>query len=220
MNSSTAKRLISKPEAVCILGQLDLTKCTETIVNVSISNSVQLRKADSDSCDNILGNYIKRKRKDENLSLYEYFYKYKSERGKKERGCRIPHFVGVNGTPKYPVTADYAKHQLIVHRPWRKYPKSDDWINDFHSFINSGDAPVSAQMTYQRVHVRYLQGTQGYDPVATIYDNTRNPIDMNDVELLDLVGIHRNHGDEYDDSILQYMDKGISFAWDKEAKVR
>ena len=33
MNKSTTKRLISKPEAVCILGKLDMTKCTETIVN-------------------------------------------------------------------------------------------------------------------------------------------------------------------------------------------
>ena len=75
-------------------------------------------------------------------------------------------------------------------------------------------------MTYQRVHVRYLQGTQEYDPVAAIYDNTKNPIDMNNIELLDLVGLNRNNGEEYDDSIPQYMDKGISFAWDKEAKVR
>lgn len=220
MNKSTTKRLISKPEAVCILGKLDMTKCTETIVNVSISNSAQLRKADSDIKDNIIGKYKKRQKDEENLSLYEFFHKYENEKlGKKQRGCKIPHFVGVNGTPKFPVTADYAKHQLIVHKPWRTYPKSQDWIADFHSFINGQNAPISAQMTYQRVHSRYLQGTQGYDPVAAIYDNTTNPIDMTDKELLDLVGLHKSEGEEFDDSVLQYMDKGLTFPWDKQAKV-
>ncbi len=221
MNKSTTKRLISKPEAVCILGGLDMTKCTETITNVSISNSSQLRKADSDLRDNIVGKYRKRRKDEESLSLYEFFHKYENERkgtGKSERGCSIPHFVGVNGTPKFPVTADYAKHQIIVHKPWRKYPSSQDWIADFHSFINGPNAPISAQLTYQRVHIRYLQGTQGYDPVAAIYDNSTNPIDMSDKELLDLVGLHKSDG-EFDDSVLQYMDKGKTFQWDKEPKV-
>ena len=222
MNKSTTKRLISKPEAVCILGKLDMTKCTETIVNVSISNSAQLRKADSDLRDyNILGKYKKRKKEDESLSLRDFFHKYENDSmDKAERGCKIPHFVGVNGTPKFPVTADYAKHQLIVHKPWRSYPKSDDWIADFHSFINNPNAPLSAQMTYQRVHIRYLQGTQGYDPVAAIYDNSTNPIDMSDKELLDLVGLHKSEGEEFDDSVLQYMDKGLAYEWDRDAKVR
>ena len=74
-------------------------------------------------------------------------------------------------------------------------------------------------MTYQRVNSRYLQGTQGYDPVAAIYDNTTNPIDMTDKEFLDLVGLHKSEGEEFDDSILQYMDKGLTFQWDKQAKV-
>ena len=201
MNKTTTKRLISKPEVVCILGNLDMTKCTETIVNVLISNSAQLRKANSDSTDNIVDNYKKHRKDEEHLSLYEYFHQKRNDKGRHARGCKIPHFVGVNGTPKFPVTADYAKHQLIVHRPWRSYPKSDDWIAEFHTFINGPNAPISAQMTYQRVHIRFLQGTQGYDPVASIiYDNTSNPIDMSDKELLDLVGLHKIDGEEYDDS--------------------
>ena len=117
------------------------------------------------------------------------------------------------------ITADYAKHQLIVHRPWRSYPKTDDWIAEFHTFINGPNAPISVQMIYQRVHIWFLQGTQGYDPVASIYDNTSNPIDMSDKELLDLVGLHKIDGEEYDDSILKYMDKGLNFKWDKLPKV-
>ena len=84
MNKSTTKRLISKPEAVCILGNLDMTKCTETITNVSISNSSQLRKADSDLRDNIVGKYRKRRKDEEDLSLYEFFHKHENEKKGRE----------------------------------------------------------------------------------------------------------------------------------------
>ena len=220
MNKATTKRLISKQEAVVLLGQLDLTKCTETIENVSISNSKQLRKADSSSgTTTFVDKYIKRPQEDNNLSLYDFFHKIKNKGDKKRRGAIIPHFVGVCGTPKFPVTADYARHQLIVHKPWRTFPKSQDWIQDFNIFINHPSTPLSAKLTYQRVHVRYLQGTQGYEPVADCYDNSINPISMNDEQLLDLVGFNKLDGDEYDDSILRNMEKGFDFKWDKPPKV-
>ena len=38
-------------------------------------------------------------------------------------------------------------------------------------------------------------------------------------QLLDLVGLHKIDGEEYDDSILKYMDKGLDFKWDKLPKV-
>ena len=220
MNKATAKRLISKQEAVVLLGQLDLTKCTETIESVSISNSKQLRKADSSSTTTtMIDKYIRRQSEDEHLSLYEFFHKIKNKGNLAKKGAIIPHFVGVCGTPKFPVTADYAKHQLIVHKPWREFPKSNDWIQDFNIFINHPSTPLSAKLTYQRVHARYLQGTQHYEPIAECYDNSTNPISMTDEQLLDLVGFNKTEGDEYDDSIMRNMEKGIGFEWDKTAKV-
>ena len=124
MNKSCTKRLISKPEASVLLAQMDLTKCTETIENVSISNSIQLRKAESSSTNTtFLNKYKSRHKSKENMSLHEFFHDIKNKGEKRKRGSIIPHFVGINGTPKYPVTADYAKHQLIVHRPWRDFQK-------------------------------------------------------------------------------------------------
>ena len=75
-------------------------------------------------------------------------------------------------------------------------------------------------MTYQRVHIRHLQGTEWYDPVAEVYDNTTNPIDMNDRQLLELVGLHKIEGEEYDDSILKNMCRGLFFNWDKPPRPR
>ena len=206
MNTCNSKRLISKPEASVLLGQLDLTKCTETIENVSISNTVQLRKAESAGKNStMVSRYQNRPQEDEHLSLHQFFHKVKNKGQSAKRGAIIPHFVGVNGKPTFPVTADYAKHQLIVHQPWRECPKKKDWIAEFNLFINSNQAPDSAKMTYQRVHIRHLQGTTWYDPVAEVYDNTTNLIDMNDRELLELAGLHKIEGEEHDDSILKNM---------------
>ena len=221
MNTCNSKRLISKPEASVLLGQLDLTKCTETIENVSISNTVQLRKAESGGNNStMVARYQKRSKEDENLSLHQFFHKVKNKGNSAKRGAIIPHFVGVNGRPTFPVTADYAKHQLIVHQPWRDYPRKRDWIAEFNFFINSEQAPDSAKMTYQRVHIRHLQGTEWHEPVAEVYDNTTNPIDMNDRELLELVGLHKIEGEAYDDLILKNMCRGHDFKWDNPPKPR
>ena len=220
MNRATTKRLISKQEAVVLLGELDLTRCTETIENVSISNSKQLRKADSGvTSTTMVDKYTKRPKEDENLSLYEFFHKVKNKGEKNRRGAIIPHFVGVNGVPKFPVTQEYAKQQLIIHKPWRNYPKSNDWVSDFNVFINLPSTPLSAKLTYQRVHVRWLQGTQGYEPKADCYDNSTNPISMSDEELIDLLGFNKKDGDDFDDSIMKNMDRGLHHEWDKDPKV-
>lgn len=212
--------MISRQEAAVLLGQLELCHCTETIETVSISNSVQLRKADSDNTSTtMVDRYKKRPPNREQESLYEFFHRTKNRNGSSDRGCMIPHFVGVNGTPKFPVTADYAKHQLIVHKPWRTFPKSGDWISDFHQFINHPSCPTSAKMTYQRVHVRYLTKTQGYDPTSDFFDHSKNPIGIDDIDLMDLIGFHKTEGDEFDDSIIQNLHTGSTFNWDRKPKV-
>lgn len=143
----------------------------------------------------------------------------KNNSSRTKKGALIPHYVGVCGTPKFPVTTDYAKHQLIVHKPWRSYPTSDDWIAEFNCYINSPDASITAKLTYQRVHARFLSNTQHCQPTADTYDHSKNPIDCSDKELLDLLGIHNPAEGEIDDSILQHLDKGINFNWDKTPKV-
>lgn len=220
MNRAASKRLISKQEAAVLLGELDLCYCTETIESVSISNSVQLNTGDSKaSVKTITAKYKNRPKSMEALSLYDYYHQIQNAGEKSKRTARIPNFIGVNGTPKFPVTNDYAKHVLIVHKPWRTYPTSNDWIGEFNRFIND-KPPISAQMAYQRVHCRFLSNMQGYDPVADVYDNTRNPISYTDTEIMELVGLHKSEEYDYDDSILKDMDRGHNFEWDKPPKVR
>jgi hypothetical protein len=220
MNKAASKRLISKQEAVVLLGDMKLFHCTETIDMVSISSSNKISSVDNTTSNSTMMNKYKRRPPSlEHMSLYQYYHHTKNNGDKCKRDAKIPHFVGISGAPTFPVTIEYAKHALIVHKPWRKYPTSADWIRDFNIFINSPDAPISAKMTYQRVHTRWLSKMEGYDPVADVYDTSRNPIDLSNSELLELVGLHKNPDQNYD-SIFNGMDRGISFKWDKQAKVR
>jgi hypothetical protein len=45
----------------------------------------------------------------------------------------IPHYVGANGQPKYPVTKEYAMSVLLVYKPWAgpspPHLKDEEWMN-------------------------------------------------------------------------------------------
>jgi len=133
-------------------------------------------------------------------------------------GARVPHFVGVNGQPKYPVTVDYAKHTLLVHKPWRKYPESKNWLEEFYCFMNDPDCPETAKMTYERVRARHLTKTTHQEPLSQDVDHSKNPIDCDAKELLELTGLHKTDK-EFDDSMLQNMDTGKDYKWDKKPQV-
>ena len=220
MNKAAAKRLISKQEACVLLGELDLCYCTETISSVSISNSQRLTvSSDSKGKKTLIKQYINRPEALSHYSLYDFYHYMENGGDKTKRSAKIPHFIGINGTPTYPVTIDYAKHVLIVHKPWRSYPESNDWIGDFNRFINDPEAPISAKMAYQRVHCRWLSKTQGYDPVSEIYDHSTNPISCSDLQLMQLIGLHQSDDDQYDDSIIRNLEIGKKHKWDKNPKV-
>ena len=140
MNKAVTKRIISKQEACVLLGELDLVSCTETIQSVSISDSKMVALSEdmkkSSQKKMFINEYKSRPPEFEDYSLHAYFHhtRNSSSQGK----LIIPNFVGVNGTPKFPVTDDYARHTLIVHRPWRVYPStSTPWRAEFEDFINS-----------------------------------------------------------------------------------
>ena len=78
LNRSVANRTISKQEAMCEFGDLDLVMCTESIETVSLSSSVKINYGGKDST-NIVQKYKKRTDfHEKNLSLNEFFHKIKN----------------------------------------------------------------------------------------------------------------------------------------------
>ena len=121
----------------------------------------------------------------------------------------IPHFVGVNGAPKYPVTHDYARHTLIVHKPWRTYPSPQtNWIEEFETFIHSPECPVSARVGYERVMLRYIDRMTHYEPKATSVDHSANPISPDDNDLMIMLGLKHEVDYDKETAMFKQMHRG------------
>lgn len=219
LNKCASKRLISKQEAMVLLADLPLTLCTEGFEHVSLTYNLNLvLKGEVRDDKKFISHYADRPKNEENLSLYEFFMKEKNATNKERQ--IIPNFVGISGKPEYPVTSDYARHTLIVYKPWRDYPKDVQWIEEFNLFINSPDCPITAKMGYERAMHRYHEKLQHYEPKAAKADHSMNPISDESLELLELVGLRGNECTDYDDALFKSMDFGKDFKWDAKAQVR
>lgn len=204
-----------------LLAELDLVQCTETIENVSISNYKCVRKSDEKAVDKtFLSKYARRSREFEKHSLYLFYHsENNSELHKQRRPEKIPHFVGVHGIPKYPVTESYAKQVLIIYKDWRTYPTNLDWVTEFHTFINSPECPPSAKLTYNRVVCRHFDKMEYYDPKASDGHHSANPVSAEDAELITLLGLHQSDDPDHDTKLLRELDRGITYKWDKRPTV-
>ena len=218
MNKCAAKRLISKQEAMVLIADLPLTLCTEGFESVSLTNSKPVTLDGEVKQDKkFISRYMERAGAFENLSLYEYFHHMKNQNDGSRR--LIPNFVGVCGTPKYPVTKDYARHVLTVYRPWRSMPKDIEWIEEFNRFINSPECPTSARMPYEREMHRHFDHMQHYEPTSAAVDHSGNAMSAESQELLELVGLRSHEFTDYDDALFKSMDFGREHEWDKQPQV-
>ena len=214
MNKAASKRIISKQESMVLLGNLPLVQCSEIIDSVSINNSKRLKGDGERATDNrFVTRYKNRKQEHEHLSLHQFYLATKPN--------TIPNFVGVNSTPRFPVTPGYARHTVIVHCPWREYPQNINWVAAFNNFISSGHCPPSCRMTYDRVMQRHIRNLTHYEPKSSPPDHSKNEISQSDYELAMLVGLpdNQSYDGDPDTLIIRQLDRGHDFKWDADAKV-
>ena len=214
MNKTAAKRLISKQEAMVLLAEMPLTECTETIESISINNSTQLRVTASTGRDKrITAEYAKRPPSMENMSLHNYFtYDRNNNPAKRRKSTAkyiIPNFTGLSGTPTFPVTEAYARHALIVYRPWRVYPSGVEWIKEFTKFVNCAQCPTSCRLAYDRVMQRHYDKMTGYEPKSKSADHTMNPVDIEDLAIITLSGSKDKAEFDADTLILKELERGL-----------
>ena len=223
MNKAVSKRIISKQEACLLLADMKLTACTEIIDPVSISNSRQVAAGDinqSTSKKTFTELYKERDACHESLSLHSYYYVLNDMNTSSDKKLKIPHFCGINGVPKFPVTQNYARHTLIIHRPWRTYPTLTDWLPDFEDFIHSNECPVSARLAYERVMMRHYDKMTHYEPKASEGDHTHNKMTEEDIELQALCGLKGDSDLDHDDALLSNLPRGLNHQWHEKPKVR
>jgi len=102
LNKILGSRMISKQEAMVQLTGLRLWKSSDSFLSVSMTGSYNL----SYEAKTPVHTYKKRKSHYE-MSLHE-FLKYDPNK-KLKTGDQIPHYIGVNLNPVYPVTDAYAR---------------------------------------------------------------------------------------------------------------
>ena len=223
MNKAASKRIISKQEAMVLLANLDLTGCSETVENVSISQSTRVRRETEKSNyvdSKFITKYQYRDERFHHMSLCQYFEYNKNRSKSKHRKHIIPHFIGVQGYPCFPVSESYARHVLIVHQPWHtKYPNNRQWIREFHEFILSPRCPMQARLTYERVMQRHYGKTTFCEPTTHTPDHSRNPISDEDLQDLMLVGLNAPDEQDRDVALLKSINRGLDYNWGKQAKV-
>jgi hypothetical protein len=85
------------------LGNLDLSTCTETVENISISSSRQLRKAESTSASkSFMDKYEQRVASLEHISLYDFFHHLKKSNRETPPRCSYSSFCWCLWNPKIP----------------------------------------------------------------------------------------------------------------------
>lgn len=217
INRTSASRLISKQEASVLLASMDLHTCSDSIELVSISNNTRLTVGEgSGTTSNTLKDYANRPSTYSKLSLHEFFPIYRGMR--KAKGATktsVPHYTGVAGFPTFPVTESYARHVLIVYKPWTTYPDQKSWKTEFDTFIRSKECPTSCRLHYDRVMQRYYQGTTFVEPIAKEMNYNNNTISEEDTETLLLAGLGSQDGELVGQLDFNCIQKGIGFQWDR-----
>ena len=150
MNKSATKRLISKQEAMVLLSGLPLTMCTETVESVSINNSREIKKTpNAEATDKRFVSVYGRRKICLDMSLSEYFCCVKNHPRRLADGGKyiIPNFVGISGAACYPVSEAYARHTIVVYKPWTEYPTNRNWIAEFN-WVPPGEEHIPALISY------------------------------------------------------------------------
>jgi hypothetical protein len=219
MNKAATRRLISKQEASVMLADLPLSHCSECIETVSISNNrkITVEKDSSKGTKKLIKAYADRDKRFHHLSLHEYFFVHREQLMKKRPA--IPHYVGSNGYPIFPVTQAYCRHVLLVYKPWTIYPEKREWKKEFQVFINTKDCPKSARLTYDRVMQRHYMGTKFVDPKAAQVDNTKNKMSEEDEIALLLTGMGAQDLDQNNMDAIKKINRGHDHDWGKPPMV-
>jgi hypothetical protein len=156
LNRTTASRIISKQECMVESTDLPLTICSEMIQSISISGSSKVYLDRISKKESYIDAYMIRPSTDENQSFSSFIHK-KNEHVLPK--IFVPHYVGMNNSPTYPVTSSYARSTLIIHIPWRNayYHRLDNssCIKEFYDRMDRCEFPTTVKLNYLQAKHRY-----------------------------------------------------------------
>ena len=219
LNRSVGSRIIPKQECMVEVSMINLILCSETIDDISLSGIYALKQKPKKTAaqkKSLLDQYRDFSKQTGTMSLYDFYHERYNNNGLK----KVPHFSGGNSQPTYPVTKEYARMTLIIHKPWVDgYPVTnniyadDQLIDLFEKFIKDKDCPNCVQLTYQRVYTNYIRKLK--EPTvkqdfSTISDITHSNLPQDVVDTVLLCSTHQMPPDL---DCLHNFDTGTSYDW-------
>jgi hypothetical protein len=220
LNRTTSDRVISKQECVVESTDIPLTLCSDMIQTISISGSSRIHAEKPVGKKSLMDAYMTRPVTDEGKSFSQFVH---DENKHVEPKIFVPHYVGMNNSPTYPVSPTYARSTLIIHIPWRNgyYHRLNDsaCVSEFHDFMKRCQFPTT-------VKLNYLQAKNRYEQSITAKENQNNADDGSEVDeddqflLTHLANLNAttanksNHGIESD-----CFHRGLDYDWSQRHTV-
>jgi len=203
-----------------LLAQLPLVDCSEKIEVVSLSYARRITAARSSSNytpRSIVEQYRWRNVSLRHLSLHGFFHATKNKgKSSEDASFVVPHYVGIDSQPTYPVTEAYAKAIVTLYKPWfgDELIEKADWIPEFNQFINMKHiCPLGVTISYQRMVERYIKKTGFCEPLAADVDHASNELDGETKDFLDMANLGGDVALDAEDDAFSMADKGLDYAW-------
>ena len=161
LNTLSSTRVIGQAETQHSCLNLPLTLCSENMVEIRISGWCRLRmnKKDNFSSNDFFTKYAYRT-SNFDMSLWTYFHYL--NKSKDDEKTKIPYASGLNCSPVYPPTAQYARGALLKHFPWTHDTilnlSCDTYVlQQFRVFLNSTICPQILINEFRQVYFQHLK---------------------------------------------------------------
>jgi len=213
LNQTVGNRVICKQECMVLGGGLELVKCSERVVYVSLSGWYKIKQQKSGT---VVAKYRRRHRSLRKLSLEQFFFTLY------DKAVYYPHYTGAWCKAVYPVTKEYAKSVLLIHKPWydgHLPAKEDEWVESFNEFLQSPRCPMSVKVDYQRVLLRHQKGNE-YVECVNPSDDEDEEKDTDNIggelqDLMDLCASLAVSGNTDQTLMGRKFERGFDYEWEK-----
>jgi hypothetical protein len=131
----------------------------------------------------------------------------------------VPHYVGSSGQPIFPNTKNYARVELMKHKPWstsHQLSSDDELINKFTTFLQDPKCSTSVKLSFERAKLKHQQMTRNFKEVISPDQEHSNPVSPDDrdtIELLATMNGLSNISDNFEVLENDGLDIGKNYDW-------
>jgi hypothetical protein len=227
LNRASVDRTISKQEAMCLLGQLPLTICSERIEPVSLSplrrmvNTCESEDSEEKKTKTWIDRYAKREG-NQDMSFHSFVCHGLEEKRATKSKTTIPHYTGSIQYCSFPLQENYCQQVLLAYKPWSHSCRPTNrngksYKAQFLDFIKTAQCSQSILLSYERAKRRKQQEDKGvfkHEPTSNVDFNQELDIEIDglDKDEADALNMMCLHGSNVPDDTWN-LDRGYDYDW-------